>query len=201
MKTLIIVESPSKCKKIESYLGSAYKVVASYGHFTKLDSLEQISFDTFQIAYKVDKGKVLKDIKEEIKKCKEVILATDDDREGEAIAWALCVFCKLDLKKTKKMVFQEITKPALLHGLNHLDCVNMDRVKSQQARQILDSRGNPTVEVDCVTEGGTLGRAMVPSGASTGRHEAVELRDGDHVAISNSFGFGGHNAVAAFRSV
>jgi DNA topoisomerase-1 len=138
MKTLIIVESPSKCKKIESYLGSAYKVVASYGHFTKLDSLEQISFDTFQIAYKVDKGKVLKDIKEEIKKCKEVILATDDDREGEAIAWALCVFCKLDLKKTKKMVFQEITKPALLHGLNHLDCVNMDRVKSQQARQILD---------------------------------------------------------------
>ena len=67
MKTLIIVESPSKCKKIESYLGSAYKVVACYGHFTKLDSLEQISFDTFQIAYKVDKGKVLKGIKEEIK--------------------------------------------------------------------------------------------------------------------------------------
>jgi DNA topoisomerase I len=138
MKTLIIVESPSKCKKIEHYLGSAYKVVASYGHFTKLDSLDQISFDTFQIAYKVDKTKVLKTIKEEIKKSKDVILATDDDREGEAIAWALCMFCKLDLRKTKKMVFQEITKTALLRALDNLGHVNMDRVKSQQARQILD---------------------------------------------------------------
>mgnify|MGYP001158717944 CR=1 FL=1 len=138
MKTLVIVESPSKCKKIEQYLGSGYKVIASFGHFTKLDSLDQISFDTFQIAYKVDKGKVLKTIKDEIKKCKEVILATDDDREGEAIAWALCVFCKLDLRKTKKMVFQEITKPALLRALDNLGHVNMDRVYSQQARQILD---------------------------------------------------------------
>ena len=138
MKTLVIVESPSKCKKIEQYLGSGYKVVASFGHFTKLDSLDQISFDTFQIAYKVDKGKVLKTIKDEIKKCKDVILATDDDREGEAIAWALCVFCKLDLRKTKKMVFQEITKPALLRALDNLGHVNMDRVYSQQARQILD---------------------------------------------------------------
>lgn len=137
-KTLVIVESPSKCKKIEQYLGSGYKVVASFGHFTKLNSLEQISFDTFQIDYKVDKGKVLKTIKDEIKRCKDVILATDDDREGEAIAWALCVFCKLDLQKTKKMVFQEITKPALLHALEHLGHVNMDRVRSQQARQILD---------------------------------------------------------------
>ena len=66
-KTLVIVESPSKCKKIEQYLGSGYKVVASFGHFTKLNSLEQISFDTFQIDYKVDKGKVLKTIKDEIK--------------------------------------------------------------------------------------------------------------------------------------
>ena len=77
MKTLVIVESPSKCKKIEQYLGSGYKVIASFGHFTKLDSLDQISFDTFQIAYKVDKGKVLKTIKDEIKKCKDVILATE----------------------------------------------------------------------------------------------------------------------------
>ena len=106
-KTLVIVESPSKCKKIESYLGTDYKVIASYGHFTKLDSLDQIHFDTFQITYKVDKGKVLKTIKEEIKKCKEVILATDDDREGEAIAWSLCTFCKLDLKKQKKSYFKK----------------------------------------------------------------------------------------------
>lgn len=137
-KTLVIVESPSKCKKIEQYLGSSYKVIASCGHFTKLDSLEQISFDTFQIAYKVDKGKVLKSIKDEIKKSKEVILATDDDREGEAIAWSLCIFCKLDIQKTKKIVFQEITKPALLHAIQNMSMINMDRVLSQQARQILD---------------------------------------------------------------
>ena len=137
-KSLVIVESPSKCKKIESYLGSMYKVIASYGHFTKLDSLDQIQFDTFQIAYKVDKGKVLKTIKEEIKKSSEVILATDDDREGEAIAWSLCVFCKLDLTKTKKIIFQEITKEALTKAFKNIGYINMDRVKSQQARQILD---------------------------------------------------------------
>ena len=69
-KTLVIVESPSKCKKIEQYLGSDYKVLASYGHFTKLDSLDQIQFDTFEINYKVDNTKVLKTIKNEIKKSK-----------------------------------------------------------------------------------------------------------------------------------
>lgn len=137
-KTLIIVESPSKCKKIEQYLGSDYKVIASCGHFTKLDSLDQISFDTFEISYKIDKIKVLKSIREEIKKSKEVILATDDDREGEAIAWALCVFCKLNIETTKKMVFQEITKSALTYALNNLSRININRVKSQQARQILD---------------------------------------------------------------
>ena len=137
-KTLVIVESPSKCKKIEQYLGSNYKVLASYGHFTKLDSLDQIRFDTFEINYKVDNTKVLKTIKSEIKKSKEVILATDDDREGEAIAWALCIFCKLDITKTKKMVFQEITKDALMRALDNITHINMDRVRSQQARQILD---------------------------------------------------------------
>lgn len=137
-KTLVIVESPSKCKKIEQYLGSDYKVLASYGHFTKLDSLDQIQFDTFQINYKIDNAKVLKTLKSEIKKSKDVILATDDDREGEAIAWALCIFCKLDITKTKKMVFQEITKAALMRALDNICHINMDRVRSQQARQILD---------------------------------------------------------------
>ncbi len=137
-KILIIVESPSKCKKIEQYLGSEYKVIASYGHFTKLDSLDQIHFDTFQISYKIDKSKVLKTIKQEIKTAKEVILATDDDREGEAIAWSLCIFCKLNIQKTKKIVFQEITKSALMESLKNIKHLNMDRVYSQQARQILD---------------------------------------------------------------
>ena len=137
-KTLIIVESPAKCKKIESYLGSNYKVVASYGHFTKLDDLKQIDFNNYQIKYKIDKSKVLKNIKDEIKKSKEVIIATDDDREGEAIGWTLCIFCKLDLNKTKKIVFQEITKSALQNALKNPRPINMNIVKSQQTRQILD---------------------------------------------------------------
>ena len=66
-KILVIVESPSKCKKIEQYLGSEYKVIASYGHFTKLDDLKQINFNNYQIKYKIDKSKVLKTIKDEIK--------------------------------------------------------------------------------------------------------------------------------------
>lgn len=137
-KTLIIVESPSKCKKIEEYLGNQYKVIASYGHFTKLDSLDQIEFDSFQIKYKIDKSKILKNIRNEIKNCKEVILATDDDREGEAIAWSLCMFCELNINTTKKIVFQEITKHAIQNALDNITKINMDRVKSQQARQILD---------------------------------------------------------------
>ena len=137
-KTLVIVESPAKCKKIESFLGKEYKVVASYGHFTKLDSLDQIDFETYQIKYKIDKVKVLKSIKEEIKKSKEVIIATDDDREGEAIGWTLCLFCKLNLQTTKKIIFQEITKSAIQNALKNITNINIDRVKSQQARQILD---------------------------------------------------------------
>ena len=137
-KTLVIVESPSKCKKIEQYLGSDYKVIASYGHFTKLNDLKQINFNTFQIKYKIDKSKVLNTIKDEIKKAKEVIIATDDDREGEAIGWTICTFCKLNLQNTKKIVFQEITKTALTNALKNITHINMDRVKSQQTRQILD---------------------------------------------------------------
>ena len=137
-KTLIIVESPAKCKKIESFLGNQYKVIASCGHFTKLNSLEQINFDNYNIKYKIDKAKILKQMKDEISKADEVIIGTDDDREGEAIGWAICVFCNLDLKKTKKIVFQEITKSALTKALENCRPINMNIVKSQQARQILD---------------------------------------------------------------
>ena len=107
-KTLIIVESPAKCNIIEKYLGkNDYKVIASYGHFTKLDSLEQIDFNTFNIKYKIDKLKVLKNLKLNINAYKDVIIATDDDREGEAIAWTICKFCKLDIKTTKKLFFKK----------------------------------------------------------------------------------------------
>lgn len=137
-KILIIVESPSKCKKIEQYLGNQYKVIASYGHFTKLDDLQQIDFDDFNIKYKINNQKVVKQMRDSIKEARDVIIATDDDREGEAIGWTICHFCKLDINKTKKITFQEITKNALLEALNNIQHVNMDRVRSQQARQILD---------------------------------------------------------------
>ena len=137
-KTLIIVESPAKCKKIESYLGNNYKVIASCGHFTKLNSLDQINFENYNIKYKIDKAKVLKQMKDEISKASEVIIGTDDDREGEAIGWAICIFCKLNLQTTKKIVFQEITKSALTKALENCRPINMNIVKSQQTRQILD---------------------------------------------------------------
>ena len=138
MKSLVIVESPSKCKKIEEYLGENYKVIASCGHITKLDSIDQINFDTCEVKFKKDKLKVIQEIKKEIKLHDEVILATDDDREGEAIAWHICKQCNLNIEKTKRILFNEITKEALLKSINNYGYLNMPRVYSQQSRQILD---------------------------------------------------------------
>lgn len=135
---LVIVESPAKCKKIESYLGKDYKVIASYGHICKLSSLDQINFETYDIKFKNDKHKVIKTIKEYVKKADKVILATDDDREGEAISWHICNVCKLPIDKTEKITFQEITKSAILESMKHSRTINMDRVNSQFTRQILD---------------------------------------------------------------
>jgi DNA topoisomerase-1 len=90
-ENLIIVESPSKCKTIEGYLGDKYKVIATCGHFRSLNDLSQIN-DT-EIKYSVTKPKILKMLKEEILMSKRVILATDNDREGESIAWHICDSC------------------------------------------------------------------------------------------------------------
>ena len=137
MKTLLIVESPSKCKIIEKYLGEDYKVVASCGHFRSLNKLEQIDLETLEVKYTNDKPKIIKMLREEVALAKEVILATDDDREGEAIAWHICQACKLPLT-TKRILFQEITKSALVKAIQNPTIINMPRVHSQQARQILD---------------------------------------------------------------
>ena len=137
MTILLVVESPSKCKIIEKYLGEKYKVIASYGHFRTLNKLEQIDFNTLDISYTNDKPKVIKMLKEEVKKAQEVILATDDDREGEAIAWHICQLCKLPLT-TKRILFQEITESALKKALTDPGTINMNRVNSQRTRQILD---------------------------------------------------------------
>ena len=146
MTILLIVESPAKCKKIEGYLrgfmGNNYKCIASFGHIRGLtNGLKSIdiqngfkpSFSTLSL-----KHKYINRIKDEIKKCNEVLLATDDDREGEAIAWHICKACNLPVSSTKRIIFHEITKPALEKAVLQPTTINMNTVHAQQARQILD---------------------------------------------------------------
>ena len=141
--TLLIVESPAKCKKIEEYLGPGYKCVASYGHLRELSSLKNIDFDnnfepTYTIIDNAIKKKQIDFLKKEIKNADEVILATDDDREGEAIGWHICKLFNLDVNKTKRIVFNEITESALQKAIKNPTRINMNIVHAQQARQILD---------------------------------------------------------------
>ena len=137
---LVIVESPSKCKKIESYLGSGYKCVASFGHICEfkdgLKSIDKNYNPTFKICK--EKMKYVNNIKKLVKKAKEVIIATDDDREGEAIGWHLCKVLKLDVKTTKRIIFHEITKKAIQAAIKNPTIINMKMVEAQQSRQMLD---------------------------------------------------------------
>jgi DNA topoisomerase-1 len=144
MRSLVIVESPAKCKKIESYLGSdEYACVASYGHFRELASLNDIDA-AFEITFteQADKAKHIKTmrtaIRRTIKGGGRVILATDDDREGEAIAWHICDAFGLDVKTTPRIVFREITRDAIRNAVAHPGIVDMQVVDAQHARQIID---------------------------------------------------------------
>jgi DNA topoisomerase-1 len=142
-KTLIIVESPAKCKKIEEYLGPGYKCVATYGHLRQLDSLKNIDIENnftpkYTMVDNAIKKKQIEVLRKEIKSSNEVILATDDDREGEAIAWHLCELFKLDVERTKRIIFHEITKTALQLSIKNPRTIDMNLVNAQQARQILD---------------------------------------------------------------
>lgn len=139
--TLVIVESPAKCKKIEQYLGAGYKCIASFGHIRELDGLKSIDIsNNFSPSYKVIKTKSqqISKIKKAIQDSNEVILATDDDREGESIAWHICQTFKLNVKTTKRILFNEITKTALTQAVRNPKTINMDIVYAQQARQVLD---------------------------------------------------------------
>lgn len=138
---LVIVESPSKCKKIEEYLGEDYKVIASFGHIREIKKLENIDIENnFKTKYEIieEKNKNLLNIEKEIKKSNEVILATDNDNEGEAIAWHICDALNLSINNTKRIVFNEITKSALEKAITNPLKINMNIVNSQQTRQILD---------------------------------------------------------------
>jgi DNA topoisomerase-1 len=142
-QTLVIVESPAKCKKIEEYLGNNYKCIASFGHLRELPSLKNINMEeNFQPTYSIIennyKKKQIELLQKEIDKSDEVILATDDDREGEAIAWHICDLFQLDTNNTKRILFNEITKTAIQFAIENPTKLNMHIVRSQQARQILD---------------------------------------------------------------
>lgn len=139
----VIVESPAKCKKIESYLGTGYKCIASYGHLRQLKQLKDVGIDknfvpTYTVTDEPIKLKQIERLKETIFNATEVILATDDDREGEAIAWHLCVLFELPISSTKRIVFHEITKESLLNAIGSPRVIDMELVHAQQARQILD---------------------------------------------------------------
>lgn len=139
---LVIVESPAKAKTIEKFLGSDYKVLSSYGH---IRDLKQKSFsidvkNDFKPLYEVpeDKEKIVRELKAAAKKADMVWLASDEDREGEAISWHLFEVLQLDPQKTKRIVFHEITKNAILKAIENPRDINIDLVNAQQARRILD---------------------------------------------------------------
>lgn len=141
-KNLLIVESPAKAKTIEKILGKDFEVKSCYGHIRDLEK-EDMGIDmnnNYNPTYAVseDKQKVVKELKSLAKKSEEVWLATDEDREGEAISWHLCEVLGLDPTATKRIVFSEITKPAIQRAVQNPRTVNMDLVNAQQARRILD---------------------------------------------------------------
>ena len=145
-KNLVIVESPAKAKTIEKYLGKDFKVLSSVGHIRSIPKKAVKGKPPIDIAngfetqYEVDpeKKKVITELKSAVKTASTVWLATDEDREGEAIAWHLCEVLKLDPKKTNRIVFHEITKSAIEEAVKKPRTVDMQLVAAQQARQILD---------------------------------------------------------------
>jgi DNA topoisomerase-1 len=175
-KNLVIVESPAKAKTIEKYLGGDFKVLSSIGHIRSIatktkDGKEAIDVKNgFETIYEIDpeKKKTVAELRKAVKAVDEVWLATDEDREGEAIAWHLCEVLKLDPKTTKRIVFHEITKPAIEAAVKNPRTVDMQLVQAQQARQILDR----IVGFDL----SDVVRKKVPGGKSAGRVQSPGVR-------------------------
>ena len=145
MKKLVIVESPSKSRTIEKYLGNDYKVVSSKGHIRDLATsgkgglgidIENHFTPTYVISK--DKKETVKELKETAKKCSEIYLASDPDREGEAIAWHLAEVLEVDKDQKNRVIFNEITKNAVIEAFKSPRTIDMDLVKSQETRRMLD---------------------------------------------------------------
>jgi len=141
--SLVIVESPAKCKKIQGFLGPGWRVIASFGHIRALQQdLDAVGLDRdfdakFEFLTK-EKSKAIKQLKDEAKGLTNIYLASDDDREGEAISYSVALLLGLDPKTAKRSVFHEITKPAVTHAIQNPRLIDMNRVNAQQARSILD---------------------------------------------------------------
>ena len=141
MTNLVIVESPAKCKKIQSYLGKDFIVKASFGHFREISNgLKDINRETYIPKFSIAKGKnkVVSELKKIIKQASKIYLATDDDREGEAIAWHICDYFSLSIKSTPRIIFHEITKTAIQKAIQTPTTLDMNKVNAQFARQVLD---------------------------------------------------------------
>ncbi|MDR1336492.1 MAG: DNA topoisomerase I, partial [Tannerella sp.] len=141
-KKLVIVESPAKAKTIEKFLGKDYRVLSSYGHIRDLKAKEfSVDIkDNYAPQYVVpaDKRKLVSELKKASAAAEEVLLASDEDREGEAIAWHLSEALGLQPEKTQRIVFHEITKPAIIHAVTHPRSIDINLVNAQQARRVLD---------------------------------------------------------------
>ena len=140
-QNLVIVESPAKAKTIEKFLGKDFKVMSSYGHIRDLKKKEiSIDMDSLEPDYEIpdEKKKLVNELKSNAKKAEKIWLASDEDREGEAISWHLCEVLGLDEKNTNRIVFHEITKPAILKAIEEPRHLDMNLVNAQQARRVLD---------------------------------------------------------------
>lgn len=140
-ENLVIVESPAKAKTIEKFLGADYRVMSSYGHIRDLKKKSfSIDTDTFEPQYEIpaDKQKLVAELKKLAHEAKTVWLASDEDREGEAISWHLKEVLDLEPEKTRRIVFHEITKPAILAAIEHPRQIDQNLVNAQQARRVLD---------------------------------------------------------------
>lgn len=171
-KNLIIVESPAKSKTIQKFLGKNYEVVASNGHVRDMPKSQMgVDFEhDFEPKYITIRGKgdLLASLRKEVKKADKIFLATDPDREGEAISWHLCHALKLDPKKTKRITFNEITKNAVKQSLKQSRDIDMDLVDAQQARRVLDRLVGYSIS--------PLLWEKVKRGLSAGRVQSVALR-------------------------
>ena len=140
-ENLVIVESPAKAKTIEKFLGKDYKVMSSYGHIRDLKKKEiSVDLNSLEPHYEIpeEKKKLVGELKKNAKEAQRIWLASDEDREGEAISWHLCEVLDLDEKNTNRIVFHEITKPAILEAIKNPRHLDMNLVNAQQARRVLD---------------------------------------------------------------